>query len=97
MDRVAVCALCFANGMVFPEDILNREDIVQHHNGGPIVNAKVTCGPAICQMLAPKHSKTFQDYADNIFTPYILCDIEVCETNQRCMGCLFSWQPKSHS
>ena len=33
-------ALCFVNGMGFTKDFLDREDTVEHHNGGPTVNAK---------------------------------------------------------
>ena len=39
--------MCFVNGMIFTEDILDRGDIVKHHNGRPTVNAKVTHVPAI--------------------------------------------------
>ena len=63
--------------MIFTEDILDREGIAQHHNSGPTVHAKVTYGPTIVQMLAPKPAKTFQDYPDNILTRYILRDFGV--------------------
>ena len=61
--------------MAFTGDILNREDTVEHHNGGPTVDAKVTYGPAFVQMLASKPVKTFHNYEENIFTPppYIFC------------------------
>ena len=42
-----MCTLYFADGMAFTGDILNREDTVEHYNGGPTVNAKVTHVPAI--------------------------------------------------
>ena len=61
--------------MVFEEDILDR-DIIRHHYGGQLVNAKVTYGPATGQTLAPKPSKTLQDYADNNLNPYILQILE---------------------
>ena len=47
VDCRPVCVLLFANGMVFTKDVLDRDDIVKHHNGGPMVNAKVTYGTAI--------------------------------------------------
>ena len=66
-----MCALCFANGMVSTEDVLDREDIVKQNNGGPTVNAKVTC-PAVVHRLAPKKAaKIFHDFVENIFTPNI--------------------------
>ena len=77
MDCPAVCALCFVNGMTFIEDILDREDIF--HNGGPTVNEKVTHGPAIVQMLAPKPAKASQDYAKNILIPNIPRNFGVCK------------------
>ena len=43
--------------MVFTEDILDRKDIVKRHNGDRTVNAKVTYGPAVVQMLVPKPAK----------------------------------------
>ena len=49
---------------VFTEDILDRENIAQHPDGGPPLTAKVTYGLGIVQMLAPKPAKAFQDYAD---------------------------------
>ena len=68
--------------MIFKENILEREDIIQCLNSGPPVGEKVTkYGPAIVQMLAPKPAKSFQDYADNNFTPYILHNIGNFEKN----------------
>ena len=61
--------------MVFEEDILDR-DIIRHHYGGQLVNAKVTYGPATGQTLAPKPLKTLQDNADNNLNPYILQILE---------------------
>ena len=77
MERAAVCALCFANRMIFTQDILDREDIVQHRNDDPTVNAKVTYGPAIVQMVAPNLSGLRRQH----FHPYIFRDIGVCENN----------------
>ena len=57
VDCAAVGALYFANGTVFTQDILDREDVVKYHNGSPTVNARVTYGPATVQMLAPKPAK----------------------------------------
>ena len=74
-----MCALSFDDGMVFTEDILRREGIVQ--NGGPTVKAKVKYGSAIAQVLPPKHAKTLQDYADYIFTFYVPRHFRVCEKN----------------
>ena len=68
VDCAAVGALYFANGMVFTQDILDREDVVKYHNGSPTVNARATYGPAIVQMLAPKPAKTLHDYAEYIST-----------------------------
>ena len=62
--------------MVFEEDTLDRGDIIRHHYGGQLVNAKVTYDPAIVQMLAPKSPKTLQGYADNNLNPYILQILE---------------------
>ena len=75
MWTVRRSAHCFANGMIF------KEDIIQYHNSSQPVNAKVTFYPAIVQMLAPKPAKSFQDYADNNFTPYILHNIGNFEKN----------------
>ena len=67
--------------MIFKENILEREDIIQCLNSGPPVGEKVTkYGPAIVQMLAPKPAKTYQDSAD-IFTPYAIRDFKVFEKN----------------
>ena len=79
VDCVVMCALSFDDGMVFTEDILHRKGIVQ--NGGPTVNAKVTYGSAIAQVLTPKHAKTLQDYADYIVTFYVPRHFRVCEKN----------------
>lgn len=38
----------------------------------PCVDAKVLDGAAVVQMLKPGASKTFQDYADKVFTPYVV-------------------------
>ena len=85
--------------MVFTEDMLDKEGVVKHHNGGPTVNAKVTYGPAFVQMLASKPVKTFHNYEENIFTPPPTSSVDfgVCEKKGHCMGRLFPWQPKSRS
>ena len=44
VECVAMCALCFANGMIFTEDILDRDGVAQHHNSRPIVHTKITYG-----------------------------------------------------
>ena len=49
-----MCALYFAKCMVFTENILDREDIVQHNDGDTTVNVTVTHGSAIVQMPAPE-------------------------------------------
>ena len=71
VDCAAVRALCFADGMGFTEGTLDRENIVKHHNDGPTVNTKVTYGPTIVPVLAPKPAKTFHDCSENIFISYI--------------------------
>ncbi len=38
---------------------------------GPVVNVKLFDGAAVVQMLRPGLTKTFQEYADTIFMPYI--------------------------
>ena len=86
VDRTVVHAVCFAIGLVFTQDILDKEDIVKH-NGDPTLNANVTYSPAIVQMLAPKPAKTFHDYAEFIFyflfflPPTFSVDFGVCEKN----------------
>ena len=42
----------------------------------PEVDAKVLDGAAVVQMLSPKLTKTFEEYVDNIFLPYILRTLE---------------------
>ena len=41
------------------------------------MNAKFLDGAAIVQMLNPEKVKTFKDYADMVFTPYISCQLGV--------------------
>lgn len=45
----------------------------------PVVNAKFLDGAAIVQMLNPGTAKTFQDYADTVFTPYVSSQLETAE------------------
>ena len=45
----------------------------------PVVNAKFFDGAALVQMLRPGTAKTFQDYADAVFTPYVSSQLESVE------------------
>ena len=49
------------------------------NNDTPLVNAKFLDGAAVIQMLHPRTAKTFQDYADIVFTPYISSQLENVE------------------
>ena len=42
----------------------------------PTVDAKILDGAVVVQMLPPKLANTFQEYADNIFLPYIVHQLE---------------------
>ena len=64
------------DGMGFAEDIFDRICQTTNLDDYPTVDAKVLDGAAIVQMLIPKVAKTFQDYADNVFIPYILRQLE---------------------
>ena len=71
--------------MTDPGNLLNAEDSMDFEeenleiiclstrlDNSPTVDAKVIDSAATVQMLTPKVAKTFQDYADNVFIPYIL-------------------------
>ena len=45
----------------------------------PTVDAKVLDGSVIVHLLQPGATKTFQEYADQIFKPYILSQLEMVE------------------
>ena len=44
-------------------------------NTAPDVTAKILDGSAIVHMLAPRKCKTFHDYAEKVFVPYIVCQL----------------------
>ena len=45
----------------------------------PVVNAKFLDGAAVVQMLNPGTAKTFQDYADTVFTPYVSSQLDTAD------------------
>ena len=53
------------------DDLLDEAVLVPVSTCSPEVDAKVLDGAAIVQMLSPKLARTFQDYVDLIFLPYI--------------------------
>ena len=72
--------------MTDPGNLLNAEDSMDfeeericlstHLDNNPTVDAKIIDSADTVQMLAPKVRKTFQDYDDNVFVPYILHQLE---------------------
>jgi hypothetical protein len=52
-------------------DVLDDAALVPVSMCTPDVDAKVLDGAAIVQMLSPKLAKTFQEYVDLIFLPYM--------------------------
>jgi hypothetical protein len=45
-------------------------------NGVPVVDATILDGAAVVQMLNPGTSKTFQEYGERVFTPYIAAQFQ---------------------
>ena len=56
---------------------LQLEEFQETNN--PLVNAKIFDGAAIVQMLHPGTAKTFQDYADAVFSSYVSSQLESVE------------------
>ena len=53
-------------------DLLDCLDLESKQSANtPIVNAKIFDGAAVVQMLNPGTAKTFQEYADTVFIPYL--------------------------
>lgn len=46
------------------------------HNSAHVVDATILDGAAVVQMLNPGTSKTFQEYGENVFAPYISAQLE---------------------
>ncbi len=46
------------------------------NNGVPISDATILDGAAVVQMLNPKGSRTFQEYRESVFGPYIYIQLE---------------------
>ncbi|KAL8566382.1 hypothetical protein ACOMHN_049340 [Nucella lapillus] len=59
-----------------PEADISIISDVCSQGGTPTVDAKILDGAVIVQMLPPKLANTFQDYADNVFLPYIMRQLE---------------------
>ena len=58
------------------------EPLAPRPQTSPEVDAKILDGAALVHMLEPKHAatvvtKTFQDYADIVFMPYLLKQLQV--------------------
>ena len=53
------------------DDLLEEAVLVPVSTCSPEVDAKVLDGAAIVQMLSPKLARTFQDYVDLVFLPYV--------------------------
>ena len=64
------------DSMDFEEENLERICLSTRLDNRPIVDAKVIDSAATVQMLTPTVAKTFQDYANNVFIPYILHQLE---------------------
>lgn len=47
------------------------ESDLPEHNDTPVVDAIIIDGAALVQMLNPGTSKTFQEYAENVFAPHV--------------------------
>lgn len=58
------------------DEVLSEAVIVPLPDSTPNVDAKVLDGAAIVQMLLPKGAKTFEDYVDSIFLPYVVRNSE---------------------
>ena len=64
------------DSMDFEEESLERICLSTRLDNRPTVDAKVIDSAATVQMPTPKVAKTFQDYANNVFIPYILHQLE---------------------
>lgn len=69
----------------FKDSFQDREALLQETVSVPVreivldVQAKVLDDAAIVQMLTPKLTRTFQDYVDNFFLPYVSQQLECSE------------------
>ncbi len=65
------------------EELISLEKSIPN----PSVEVLILNGAAIVNILKPVNSKTFQDYANNVFLPYSVSTSTCLETGS-CMGCL---------
>ena len=54
----------------------------------PIVDAKLYDGAAVVQMLNPGTAKTFQEYADNVFSSYVSSQLANSSESRHSLGCV---------
>ena len=54
-------------------------------------------GAAIVQMLNPGTAKTFQDYADMVFTTYVSSELDIANQCERHLLCVQAREFKKHS
>ena len=55
------------------------ENFTQPSLETPKVDAKVFDGPAVVHLLLPKACRNFQDYADKVFIPYVLNQLQTAK------------------
>ena len=54
------------------------ESDLHEYNNAPVADATILDSAAVVQMLNPGTSRTFQDYGNTVFAPYISAQLEKC-------------------
>ena len=55
-----------------------ESDLLENNanNSAPVADATILDGAAVVQMLNPRTSRTFQEYGERVFAPYIYAQLE---------------------